>query len=120
MELKITTKVLNSIGNGLLPEQNVELEILRQYKYNREDHNLYDAAGKILLEHYFGDEEEYNINKLSSFFKESTFITIVTKFLETVDILLLNQIEDIDFLDIIYLGENEDEFIFKVLGKDDK
>jgi len=115
--LFIENTILEKLGNKLLPNNNIELKMLEQYKLERYDVNLYDVVGKIIVAHYYGDEEVYGSNKLDSFFKESTFLTIITMFIETIDIVLLNRVSNIDFENIVYERHDDEGYYFKVIPR---
>ncbi len=115
--LFIENEILNRIGNKLLPDNNIEVEMLKEYKLERHDINLYDVAGKLLIQHYYGDTIEYDSSKIETFFSENTFLTIITLFIETVDIILLNRSVEIDIENIVYDKTGDDGIHFKIIHK---
>jgi len=116
-DLFIENEILEKLGNKLLPTKNIELDILKLYKFERYDINLYDVAAKLILEYYYGNRVEYEFSKIETFFKESTFLTIVTLFIETIDIILLNKSEHIDFENIVYEKHDDKGFYFKTIER---
>lgn len=113
----IENEILERIGNKLLPDNNIEMSILKEYKLERYDINLYDVAGKLLLEHYYGEDVNYEFSKVETFFNEKTFLTIITLFIETIDIILLNRSEEIDIVNIVYDRTSDKGVHFKILHK---
>lgn len=116
-ELFIEIKVLNRLGNKLLHDENMELHILKEYKLVRDDINLYDVAGKSLSKYYFGNDDKYDFSKIDAFFNENTFLTIVTMFIETIDIILLNRIDDVDVKDIVFDRLMDDGCYFRIIPR---
>ena len=115
--LLIENAILERIGNKLLPDNNIEVEILKDYKLERYDVNLYDKAGKLLIKHYYGDNMDYHPSKIETFFNENTFLTIITLFIETIDVILLNRLEEIDIENIVFDKMDDKGVWFKVINK---
>lgn len=121
--LELPVAILHRLGFMLLPEpyneqgDPIEVVLLENYKYNRYgevDH--LDMMVDVVLLHVYG--EEYNSKdkhrKLESLYRNNTFITAVYAFLERLDIFILNRLEDLNFLEIVYQKKDKDTIYLEV------
>ena len=114
MELFIPSKTVDRLGNRLDSTVNLEKKLLMYYKLERHDVDIIKVASDLILYKNFGPGD-YEFSKIETFFKVSTFISIVSIFVETIDILLLNMLEDVNVKNIIYAREDDLGYYFTVL-----
>lgn len=118
--LKIPYGILNRLGFTMLPEpynqdgEPIEVMLIEAYSYNRHgDVDHFDIMVDAVLKHVYGVVygPREKMGKLETLYRNNTFISAVYTFLERIDIVVLNTLEDINFTDITYVKKDK-EFIY--------
>lgn len=95
----------------MLPDINVEEILVHNYEMKRNKGiNYVDMLSKNFLLHMF-NSIELNIN---SFFTNSVLTSKTYKILDMLDMMLLNQITDFNFKNIVFKNENDIAYNFEV------
>lgn len=117
MELKIGKNVIEYLSGKLLHDINIECVIIEKYSFVNSEIDYYDMIANEILKHHFGEEHDRNSWDVYNFVKETHFISIITKFIETIGIMLLNQTKEVDFSNIVYSREDEENYYFKIIRR---
>ena len=86
---------LRKLACGLVPDIPIEFELVPLYSYVNKS-NQFDKFTTIFLKKMYGIEDNKNtIKTLNKFMKYNTFLSIVNKFVEFIEIIVLKSIDDI-------------------------
>ncbi len=96
----------------MLPNINVEEILVKKYDMKRDQGiNYVDILSTEFLTNMFSSIEELNIE---SFFNKSVITSKTYKILEMIDMMLLQEMEDFNFKNIVYKNDDEDKYYFEV------
>lgn len=115
--IKLEKELFERLGYLLMPTDNIEKSLIYNYKHNRAGTDPITELGLLYLRKEY-DENVENIDKITVFFSWKKFVSTTVRYIETIDILLLNKTEDVDFKDIVYHKECDKYFYFKIIRRD--
>ncbi len=96
----------------MLPGINVEEILVKKYDMKRDQGiNYVDILSKEFLNNMFNSIEELNIE---SFFSKPVITSKTYKILDMIDMILLKEIIDFNFKNIVYKNDDEDNYYFEV------
>lgn len=112
MKISIQKKDIHIYFGRFIPDVHIECVLVQNYEYERNKGVNYVEllSNKFLLTMF--NSTDLNIN---SFFSTSTMISKTCKLLDIIDIVLLEQLEDYNFINIVYKDEDEFNYHFEVL-----
>lgn len=96
----------------MLPGINVEEVLVKKYDMKRDQGiNYVDILSNEFLKNMFNSIEELNIE---SFFSRSVITSKTYKILDMIDMILLKEMTDFNFKNIVYKNDDEDNYYFEV------
>lgn len=120
--ISIQKEILKPLSGRFLPDNSIELVILKDYSFKRNNGLDYtEVLITKLKEHMIKDNgEDFLEFDIHSVFSKNQILNVTYKLLEYLDIMLLEKITDVNFIDIIYKNEDELNLYFEVLYGDNK
>ena len=111
--MKICKIKLNNYKNMFYkidPLINVEKKILEEYSFKVFPKNTFKVVVKWLLnQKYCTEDQDYNIDELSTFYNKQVVIDMIVKLFNIITITVLNNIEDLDINNIEFDGYEDEE-----------
>lgn len=107
---------IKKLSGELIPDTPIELRLIELYSYNNRTDIFNSFATIVLQDIYMFTDIKDPIKHITKFFKYKVFLSIVNKFINYIEILVLKEIKDdkINILNITY-----DSVIIDTLGIQD-
>lgn len=117
MMLTIEKHLLIPYIGKMLPEKEVEVCLIKSYEFLR---NKGVDYVKILSDTFLMSLLNTTEANIGSMFNYGSLITKTYKLLDLIDIILLEKIDNVNFYNIIFKNEDEDNYYFKVIYENNK
>lgn len=112
MKVFIEKENIHILFGKMLPNVNVEEILIHKYEMERNKGlNYVEILGDNFLKNMFTGKTDVSIE---SFFTKSALVSKTYKILETIDMLLLKDIKDYNFKNIVYDCEDDKKYYFEV------
>lgn len=124
-ELVLPISIFYKLGFGILPGpfndkgEPIEMKLVENYKFLRDGSELdnYSMMVDLVLEYLYGEKFPQHLKsvKLESLFRGNAFITAVYTFIERLDIIVLNRVDNIDFKDVRFSRKDATNIYLEVV-----
>lgn len=111
---------LYNLPNRLLPDEKIELDIVKFYKYyQNETDSIYSLFTKHLLKKLYRDNVDRNTNEIYQFYKYSIYNNILIEYNNLIDLIVIKEYGYDSFLNIEFnrvVEQSESKYIvnFKI------
>lgn len=111
---------LYNLPNRLLPDEKIELDIVKFYKYyQNETDSVYSLFTKHLLKKLYRDNVDRNTNEIYQFYKYSIYNNILIEYNNLIDLIVIKEYGYDSFLNIEFnrvVEQSESKYIvnFKI------
>lgn len=113
---------LYNLPNRLLPDEKIELDIVKFYKYyQNETDSIYSLFTKHLLKKLYRDNVDRNTNEIYQFYKYSIYNNILIEYNNLIDLIVIKEYGydsflNIEFNRVVEQSESESKYIvnFKI------
>ena len=111
---------LYNLPNRLLPDEKIELDIVKFYKYyQNETNSIYSLFTKHLLKKLYRDNVDRNTNEIYQFYKYSIYNNILIEYNNLIDLIVIKEYGYDSFLNIEFnrvVEQSESKYIvnFKI------
>ena len=125
VELEIPLSLVFTPTRPMIPQQEVEYNLLELIKYNNygDDTTVKNITNVILNNVYKTEEVKYPFKEIESFFNFKHYINILNDKIDTVNMYLLNKLDNPFIRDYYFDRWNEDKtkaiYKIEVLGVED-
>lgn len=124
-ELVLPINIFYKLGFGILPGpyndqgEPIEMKLVENYKFIRDGSEIdnHSMMVDLVLEYLYGDKFPDHLKhvKLESLFRGNAFITAVYTFIERLDIIVLNRVEDIGFRDVKFSRKDDSNIYLEIV-----
>ncbi len=125
IELEIPVSIIYNSGRPMIPQQQAEYKLLECIKYNNygDDTTIKNITNHILNTVYQTEGVKYPFKEIESFFNFKHYINTLNDKIDTVNMYLLNKLDNPFIRDYYFDRWNEDKtkaiYKIEVLGVDD-
>lgn len=106
---------LYNLPNRLLPDEKIELDIVKFYKYyQNETDSIYSLFTKHLLKKLYRDNVDRNTNEIYQFYKYSIYNNILIEYNNLIDLIVIKEYGYDSFLNIEFnrvVEQSESKYI---------
>lgn len=102
--------ILKLIPSRLLPEGNIELEMIKFYSYYQDEVNsIYNKFTKFFLNYLCNDDKDHKIEEIYKYYKPIKYMDIVMSYNNKLDLVIISKSKIYDFINIEYSNTIEDK-----------